>query len=251
MILSSSSKNLFALHLIIFIMTIAGFYYVDFSISNILTCLIFFYLYSVFGVSLTLHRFYSHKTFVFKHSILKWLFTFVSLISCRGSVLGWVYIHRIHHAHADTKLDPHSPHNNHIGFLGSVHLFMNTPKINPFVVKDLLGSFHIWVDRYYIGILILWGIVLTLLGYNILYFAWLLPICIVHITQNCFNYFAHKHGYRNIETKDRSTNCILLWPFILGDAWHNNHHSIASNYSSKIKWWEFDPLVLFINVVRR
>jgi stearoyl-CoA desaturase (delta-9 desaturase) len=58
------------------------------------------------------------------------------------------------------------------------------------------------------------------------------------------------NGYRNFDTKDKSTNNVFMWPFILGDAWHNNHHAQAGQLSAKVKWWEIDPLAGFINLIK-
>jgi stearoyl-CoA desaturase (delta-9 desaturase) len=77
-----------------------------------------------------------------------------------------------------------------------------------------------------------------------------LPVFAVSVSQVAFNYFAHKHGYRNFATNDCSTNNVYLWPFILGDAWHNNHHAHAERVSSKIKKHEYDPVVGLINLIR-
>jgi fatty-acid desaturase len=41
-----------------------------------------------------------------------------------------------------------------------------------------------------------------------------------------------------------------MWPFILGDAWHNNHHFNSKNYSSKISKWEFDPVATLIDILK-
>ena len=42
-----------------------------------------------------------------------------------------------------------------------------------------------------------------------------------------------------VEVIDNSTNNFWLWPFILGDAWHNNHHANADKTTTQIKKYEF------------
>jgi len=82
------------------------------------------------------------------------------------------------------------------------------------------------------------------------YFGWVLPVCINQIVQDLWNYFSHVDvGYRNFETKDNSRNVIWLWPLILGEAWHNNHHN-RPMYSTKIKFWEFDPVDFLVRMVK-
>jgi stearoyl-CoA desaturase (delta-9 desaturase) len=76
-------------------------------------------------------------------------------------------------------------------------------------------------------------------------------VFVVSVTQTMFNYFAHMKGYRNFETTDRSTNNLYLWPFILGDAWHNNHHANAQLVSTKVRRHEYDPISILINFIKQ
>jgi stearoyl-CoA desaturase (delta-9 desaturase) len=86
---------------------------------------------------------------------------------------------------------------------------------------------------------------------SLIFYLWALPVFAVSVSQLAFNYFAHKHGYRNFATKDRSTNNAYLWPFILGDAWHNNHHNNPAAVTTRIKWWELDPVDFIIRVIKK
>jgi stearoyl-CoA desaturase (delta-9 desaturase) len=78
-----------------------------------------------------------------------------------------------------------------------------------------------------------------------------LPVAVVHFSQAAFNYFAHVSGYKNAESREQSTNNFFLWPFIMGDAWHNNHHTSAGSFTTKQKAWEIDPAAWFIKAVRK
>ena len=66
---------------------------------------------------------------------------------------------------------------------------------------------------------------------------------------NCLNHFRFM-GYQNYESKDNSVNSPWLFPFVLGECWHNNHHGDAKNYSTKYKPWEIDPLAWLINLIK-
>jgi stearoyl-CoA desaturase (delta-9 desaturase) len=74
---------------------------------------------------------------------------------------------------------------------------------------------------------------------------------LIQLSTNNFNYFGHTTGYRNYETKDQSRNNAWLWPIILGEAWHNNHHGDAKNYSTSNKFWEIDPLSWVIKLIKK
>ena len=208
-----------------------------------------FYGYSVLGISMMLHRYYSHKSFKL-NSFVKWFFTAFAVLAGRGSPLGWVYIHRIHHATSDTEKDPHSPHNENFNFIGFKPVQENK-KINHFIVKELLTAAHIKIDQYYLLLILGFLALLFLIDYNLIFYAWAIPVFVVSVTQTMFNYFAHMKGYRNFETTDRSTNNVYLWPFILGDAWHNNHHANAANISTKVLKYEYDPIGVLINFIKR
>jgi stearoyl-CoA desaturase (delta-9 desaturase) len=208
-----------------------------------------FYAYSVLGISMMLHRYYSHKSFKL-NSFVKWFFTVFAVLAGRGSPLGWVYIHRIHHATSDTEKDPHSPHYDTFKFIGFKPLQENK-KINHFIVKELLTTAHIKIDKYYLLIIICFLLLLSIINFNLLFYMWAIPVFIVSVSQTMFNYFCHMDGYRNFATDDCSTNNKCLWPFILGDAWHNNHHGNSAAKTSQVQWWELDPVRYIIKVIEK
>jgi fatty-acid desaturase len=230
------------------ILSAIGLFYFDFTTANILITIFSFYIYSSLGIALTLHRYYSHKSFEFKNSVFKYIFTVIAVLAGRGSPLGWVYVHREHHAFSDTKNDPHAP--SVIGL--KVFGFKHVPnKIKIFLIKDVITKEQMFIDNYYFAIILCWICVLTFINPSLLYFAWILPVMFVQITQNIANYVNHTAGYRNFNTRDNSTNNIWLWPFILGEAWHNNHHYNPSLISNKIKTWEFDPAAYIVKFIQK
>ena len=233
------------------VLSILGLFYFDFSTVNILTTIVCFYLFSIVGVSLTLHRYYSHKSFEFRNVFFKWLCTLFAILAGRGSPLGWVYVHRLHHAYSDQEGDPHSPHNLGFKLFGFRHIEDHSGKMKVFLVKELMTKEQLFINKWYFAIILTWLLVLGTINISLIYFAWILPVMLVQLSQNCFNYFAHMHGHRNFETKDTSTNNIWLWPFILGDAWHNNHHANAARYDTKVLWWEFDPVSSVISLIKK
>jgi len=249
-LLQASANTLNYIQLLALLIVVGGYFYVDFNYVNLLISVCFFYVFSILGISLTLHRYYSHKNFEFRNNFLKHFFTLVALLAGRGSPLGWVYIHRLHHRSADTENDPHGPKT--IGF----KVFGFKPKgadekMQVFLVKDMMTKEHLFMHNYYLGFIIAWIAILALIDFEVLYYGYAIPLLLVQFSQNCFNYFAHKYGYRNHETKDDSTNNAWLWPLIMGDAWHNNHHKNLAKFSTKEKWWEFDPVVNIAGVLKK
>lgn len=248
---SASANTITKVQLVTGILAVLGLFYFQFTLVNLIITVASFYLYSIIGVSLTLHRYYSHKGFEFRNNFLKWICTLVAVLSGRGSPLGWVYVHREHHAYADTDKDPHSPHILGFKLFGFRHIEDHSAKLKLFLIKDLMTKEQLFINKWYFAIIFAFLIVLGLVDYSLVYFAWILPAMLVQLSQNSFNYFCHMHGHRNFETKDTSTNNIYMWPFILGDAWHNNHHANAAKIETKVRWWEFDPVTTIIGFVKK
>ena len=246
---SSSPNTLRIIQLLSIALIILCPFVAEFSWQYILLATFMFYGYSIFGISMMLHRYYSHKSFKL-NSLVKWFFTVFAVLAGRGSPLGWVYIHRIHHATSDTEKDPHSPHNDTFTFVG-FRPTQENKKINHFIVKELLTTAHIKIDKYYLLVILSFLLLLSIINFDLIFYMWAIPVFVVSVTQTMFNYFAHTKGYRNFETTDRSTNNLYLWPFILGDAWHNNHHANAANISTKVLKYEYDPIGVLINFIKQ
>jgi fatty-acid desaturase len=248
----STSKNIHILTLSITLLAVLGLFAFEFTYISVLITVISFYALNILGNWMMLHRYYAHKSFTFKYELVRKLFTVLTVLAGRGSPLGWSYIHRQHHAYSDTEKDPHSP--KHLGFklFGFGHYKgMEQEQMKLFLVKDLMDQEQLFIHKYYI--LIVLGLIAPVAIYDIqlLYFLWILPAFLVHISQNMFNYIGHMYGYRNFETKDDSRNCVWLFPLILGEAWHNNHHGNAKSCSTTHSKYELDPLMTLVSLVRK
>lgn len=251
--LGSTARNINLLTLSITISTIVGLANLSmFTLFNLIIALVSFYILNILGNWMTLHRYFSHKSFEFKNDILKWFFTLLSVLSGRGSPLGWSYLHRKHHVYSDTEKDPHSP--KYLGYkiFGFGHYKKQEEEpMQIFLVKDLMTKEQLFIHKWYIAIVLSFVFALAIINLELLYFIWILPAFLVHISQTNFNYFGHTTGYRNFVTKDDSRNNIWLFPFILGEAWHNNHHYDAKNYSMKKKPYEYDPMATIIDIIKK
>lgn len=250
-IFSSSANTINKVQILTGILTVAGFFFFDFTLFNVGLVILFFYIYSILGIGITLHRYFTHKSFEFAHPILRYVFLLSSILAGRGSPLGWVYVHRLHHAYSDTEKDPHSPKTIGFKLFGFKHIESNAGKMNVFLVKDLMTKEQIFIHDYYFAIILAWLGLLAIIDPSLVYFTWIVPAFIVQLSQNTFNYVAHKYGYRNYQTEDTSTNNPLLWPLIMGDAWHNNHHGNPRSLSTHEKWWEVDPAGIIINLAKK
>lgn len=251
MTFGSTSKNIGLLTIFLFIGSVVGLFFVDYTLTNILTMMISFYVLNILGIWMTLHRYYSHKSFEL-NIIFKWIFTIIAILTGRGSPLGWVYLHRKHHAYSDTDQDPHSP--IMVGFIMfqfGHYKKQEEEKMKLFLVKDIMTKEQLFIHKWYMLLLLPMLAIVALVDFQFFYWAWIVPAMMIQFSINNFNYFSHISGYRNFETKDQSRNNALLWPLILGEAWHNNHHANAKNYSTNHKFWEIDPLAWFIKLIKK
>jgi stearoyl-CoA desaturase (delta-9 desaturase) len=232
------------------ILAVGGIWFFDFNIQNYLLVILGYFLYSGIGISMMLHRYYTHKSFEFNNNIVKWICTFFAVVAGRGGIIGWVYIHRMHHAFSDTDKDPHMPNFNLKGMLFPTYSHFDK-NINLRIVRDLLDRSYLKIDEYYNLIILAWALTLLAVSPEALYFFWIVPVALTHIVLNSFIYMGHLTGYVNYEHRDNSKNswiyAILFW----GEGWHNNHHSNPKNWSMGTKWWEIDLIAPVIRILKK
>lgn len=248
-IFQASSKSLFLIQLLSTVGSIIGFFYFDFTWQSMLTILLFYFIYSGIGVSMMLHRFYTHKSFSFRWKWLEYFFSIFAIVAGRGSIIGWVHVHREHHAFSDTALDPHWP----VKYSWKIFLpyFMNYgKKINRSFIRDLYTKNHLLINKYYMIIIFLWALLLFLIDPWLLYFGWVIPSALTQIILNAFIYWGHMTGYKNYKNTDESRNNFLFGYILWGEGWHNNHHKNARQWKFGEKWWEVDLISYVIKLVK-
>jgi stearoyl-CoA desaturase (delta-9 desaturase) len=229
---------------------------VIFAMMYLLLCFLVFvstYTLNLLYISVFYHRGLTHRAVNLRpwvRQMVVWTGNWVSGLDPKG----WVCMHRLHHQYSDTPKDPHSPHYQGVFklALGQLHsynrvligLIREDPKFMS-VVPDL--DFKVsWLNRKR-----LWAlpyIVQALVAVAIGYFghAWLLGYCywigmMSHPIQGWMvNSLAHKYGYRNFATDDRSRNNTLVAWLVMGEGFQNNHHHSPSSARFSVKWWEID-----------
>lgn len=234
---------------------------VSWSVWSVLAAVCAYYAYSALGVSMMYHRYWSHRAFEFRWPWMKYPLTVLAALAGRGSPLAWVHIHRTHHRHADADGDPHRPSDSLKVFsFGTT----NIQKFVPARVADLLGQrLHRWLHDYYLLVTVAWALLLLLLGgFDCLYFGWLLPLVMYQVAQDVWNYYGHVETRWSYQTwgdswingklvdRPQSQNNSLLYPLVLGEAWHNNHHKWPNNHRTSYKEWEADPVAWIIERIK-
>jgi stearoyl-CoA desaturase (Delta-9 desaturase) len=198
-------------------------------------------------VTLFLHRGQAHKSILF-HPVLEHFMRFWLWLTTGMVTKQWVAIHRKHHSATDEDGDPHSPHVygiKRVLFKGAF-LYHDASKDRRMVNSLGVGTPDDWIEsavytthsRLGIGILFL---------FNCWLFGWVgaliwgvQMIWIPFWAAGVVNGVGHWWGYRNTDTKDKSTN-IVPWGIIIGgEELHNNHHKNPASPKLSIKPWEFD-----------
>jgi len=194
-----------------------------------------FFLMNPIGIAITYHRYWSHRSFEFKNTFLKYFCTFWAMASCAGSILGWVGIHRDHHAHSDEGKDPHRASK---GYLPMILMTTYEYDPSPRKVVDLMrDKFIVNTHRFYFAIPAVYASVCYLIaGIDGLVLGFSLPATFSLLTQNTTNYVNHlsDDGF-----KPANVGWINIFNF--GDGWHKNHHDNPRSYTTKVLPHEHDP----------
>ena len=209
----------------------------------------------ILGVTICYHRLISHKSFE-TYKPIEYLILFFAMLSGQGSPIFWTSTHRdLHHVNSDKDMDPHTPKK---GFFNSWFLWlwkMEEGDISYKQIIDLLKNpLYSFCHKYYMPLWWSANLLIALISFDFWIWFVIIPSMIAFNSYSLTNSLTHYKwlGYRNYYTNDNSTNVPILFPFVLGECWHNNHHgnAKASNFG-KIRWWEIDPSGLLINLIKK
>lgn len=219
---------------------------------------------SLFAQTFFHHRYAAHGAFTMSKGWEKFffIFSYITQGSHYMSPKTYGILHRLHHAHTDTELDPHSPNysSNFISMMARTQRIFTEIRTGKMPVDEKYqknlpewNSFDKWASSNFSRLL--WvGVYLTFF----IFFAtspWQYLLLPVIITMGTFhgtiiNWFAHKFGYSNFKVKNTSKNLLVVDVLMLGESYHNNHHKRPSNINFGFKWHEIDPvypIILLLN----
>jgi stearoyl-CoA desaturase (Delta-9 desaturase) len=205
-----------------------------------------FYVVTGLGVTVGFHRLLTHRAFTAARP-LRTALAVAGSMSFQGDVIGWVAIHRRHHAFTDRPGDPHSPYrygtslggqlrglaHAHVGWLlrdDPTPASRYAPDLMTDPVMRAISAAFPALSAASLALPAAAGWVIggswrAALG--ALLWAGLARVALLqHVTWSV-NSLCHLIGARPYATRryDRATN---LWPLALvsfGESWHNGHHS--------------------------
>lgn len=230
------------------LLSLIALYYFNFSALDIFLIVFFYFCYCGIGIGMMFHRYWTHRTFTFNSKILNFVFGSLSILAGRGSPLGWVYIHRCHHAYSDTEKDPHSP------LYAKFKIFVPSmlklgEDFNIRIVKDMLSQDHRKINNYYNIIIASFILFLSLISIKVLFVVWIIPVALTAWAMSISTYVTHKYGYTNFAARDNSRNNLFFGYFMFGEGWHNNHHKNPGLHNNRVKFWEVDIIGYIIEIL--
>jgi stearoyl-CoA desaturase (delta-9 desaturase) len=203
-----------------------------------------FYCLTGLGVTVGLHRYFTHGAFKAKRG-LRIALAIAGSLAFQGPVIKWVADHRRHHAFSDREGDPHSPWaygtspsalargfwHAHMGWVLEKNL-TNQERFAPDMVADrdmrvvhrLFGPLTAvtLIAPAVLGGLITWswwGAVTAL------FWAGLVRVALLHHVTWSVNSICHMIGERPFASRDKSANFWPLAILSMGESWHNLHHA--------------------------
>jgi stearoyl-CoA desaturase (delta-9 desaturase) len=193
-----------------------------------------------------------------------YLFTYITQGSSFLNPRAYAILHRLHHIHSDTELDPHSPKNSSNIFSMMwktknmyIDYLLSRRKVDPELEANVprWKGLEEFAESYFsrsCWVLIYIGIYYWLVG-NQWWWYLCLPITILMgpIHGAIVNWFGHKVGYRNFKSQDNSKNTLVADVLMMGELFQNNHHHLPLKPNFAVRWYEWDPTYFIIRILNR
>jgi stearoyl-CoA desaturase (delta-9 desaturase) len=212
------------------------------------------YLLNIFYITVLYHRALTHRAVgltPFSAKLVEHTGSWVTGIDPKA----WACMHRLHHLHSDTPLDPHSP--IHQGVFGVAmgqlrsyrrilkRLIVREPTATALVADipfdvNYLNRKKLWCLPYVLHFALALAIGF-LTGHVLIGAAYFFGIMSHPIQGWLVNSLAHKFGYRNHDTDDHSRNNRFVAWVVFGEGLQNNHHFSPAKANFAQKKSEVDP----------
>lgn len=221
---------------------ITGYYLLLYYTLFTLFCMV------VLGINIGFHRYLTHKSFK-TNIVTEHILLFCGTIALLGTPLSWSISHINHHAYPDVEGDPYSP--NRIKLWDYLMTRFEPVKHSRLGMRQLTqNKTCMFYHNHYLNIILVYLIVLLLINPLLVLFMFSVPCTLALYLILVTNILCHTKGYRNYNTKDKSTNNLLISILTLGEGYHNNHHKDPSNYSNRVRWFELDITGMIIRMIK-
>lgn len=197
------------------------------------------------GILAGFHKLFSHKTWETKNKFTKYLIAAIGCFGLMGGPITWARIHRYHHAHSDTDLDPHSPNK---GFYTSYIGWLLKPMEVPlFVVRDYLKDEVLVKIEKSCKKIVLCSLLAVFFIDTSIGMSLLFAMILTFHSEMLINSLLHK------KTNGEYGAINISWLAILsgGSTLHKNHHEMPSRSDLKNKWYELDLSYYIIKFLKK
>jgi stearoyl-CoA desaturase (delta-9 desaturase) len=203
-----------------------------------------FYCICGLGVTMGLHRYFTHGSFKAVRGF-KIALAIAGSLAIEKPVITWVADHRRHHKYSDKQGDPHSPWRfgndwkalarglafAHIGWMFEGDI-TSAEKFCPDWLADSDVS---RISRWFPGLVAVSLLAPALIGglwsmswqgaATAFFWATLVRIAFLHHVTWSINSICHTFGKEEFEVRDKSRNVSWLAILSFGESWHNLHHA--------------------------
>lgn len=192
-----------------------------------------------------LHRGISHRAITFSrpaHAAFKTLIWLTVGIKVRE----WVAVHRKHHAHTDTPLDPHSPAvhgwfkvqlKNLQMYRAAAHDQENLDRYAKDLPRTKWDKYVF--DQSWLGLTITTVALCLGFGWKVGALAMIVHVNYYLAGSAAVNAIGHHFGRRPYDNS--ATNLQWLAFLTAGEGLHNNHHAAPTSAKLAHRWYEIDP----------
>ena len=226
-----------------------------FSWTNLIAAVVVNWIALSWGIGMGYHRLHTHRGYKVP-KVLEYFLALCATLALEGGPIFWVSVHRCHHQHSDTDLDPHTPNHGgfwaHMGWIIYGEAMHNDTTLAKKYAPDLLrGGFYRFLNKWH------W-VPVTLLGIGVWIFGgfdmvlWVIALRItagLHTTW-LVNSATHMWGSRRFKTKDDSRNLWWVALITFGEGWHNNHHAYPVSARHGLAWYELDLTYIQIRLLQ-
>ncbi len=235
------------------------------SWAAVVACVAMFWV-RMFGITAGYHRYFSHRSFRTSRAfqfVLAWL----GASAGQNGPLWWASHHRLHHRHADTDRDIHSPGLSglwwsHAGWIlcrkykgydgkvvqdlarfPEIRFLSRNHMIAPGLLALGLYGVGLWLERSWPG--------LGTTGWQMLGWGFFISTVLLYHSTFLVNSVSHAFGSRRFRTRDDSRNNLWVALITLGEGWHNNHHRWPTSERQGFYWWEIDVTHYILRLLAR
>ena len=203
-----------------------------------------FYLVTGLGISMGLHRYFTHGSFKAVRGF-KIALAVAGSLAIEGPVITWVADHRRHHKYSDKEGDPHSPWRfgndvralakglafAHVGWLFDGNVTSKEKFCPDWLADPDVSRISRWFPWLVTASLLAPALIGGLWSMSwqgaVTAFFWasLVRIAFLHHVTWSINSICHTFGKADFEVRDKSRNVAWLAILSFGESWHNLHHA--------------------------